>query len=656
MREPKFVVVKVFQPAPICNARTNRMTLLQAYKRAWHYYGEDIGKIVMSVILVALTTLATLAQPFPLAILIDRVLGDKPADQWEYRIFARLAPHGVYGQVILLAAALLAFRLLGEAFGLGQGFYKIRIGYNGILRVRCDLFRHYQRLSLGFHKARAQGDLIYRLSSDTNGFVAAFNVCHGILVNTITLMFMAVFMFTLDWRLAFVAVSITPFLFMAIRKYGGVLTQTSIKATQIEAGLATTVHRSVATVGLVQAFGREDDEYSRFRDDVARSSNGWVKMHMQGMVYWAVLGVCFGVGTALILGVGGYLAARPDHTLQVGVLWIFFQYITAQLYAPLQALSGSETELRRGLAGMMRVYEMLDIEPDIKDSPNAMPLERKPRVLQLEDVGFGYTPDKPVLCDINVTIRPGETVAFVGSSGTGKTSLLNLLPRFYDPTQGKVTLDGHDFRGIRLRDLRRHVALVLQDSPILSATVFENLAYGNPGATEDQIRTAARMAGADAFIESLPQQYQTQLHEAGQNLSGGQRQRIGIARALATQAPILVLDEPTSALDSHNEQMITRTLRDLKGTRTVILVSHRLSTVAHCDRIYMMEHGRIVEEGTHEQLLARKGAYARMARHQMQMSDARASDGNAESDAVEVTEVGEAPGPAAQLSGAEPKS
>jgi ABC-type multidrug transport system fused ATPase/permease subunit len=610
------------------------MTLIQSYKRAWQYYRQDTGKIVVSVILVGLTTLASLAQPFPFAILVDRVLQDKPASQLAYRLYAKIAPHGLAHQVILLAVALLIFRLLGEAFGLAQGFFKIRIGYNGILRVRCDLFRHYQRLSLAFHKTRAQGDLIYRLSSDTNGFVAAFNVCHGILVNSITLLFMAWFMFAMDWRLALVAVSITPFLFMAIRKYGGVLTQTSIKATQIEAGLATTVHRSVATVGLVQAFGREDDEYDRFRADVAKSSDGWVKMHIQGMIYWAILGVCFGVGTALILGVGGYVASRPKNPIEVGVLWVFFQYVTAQLYAPLQALSGSETELRRGLAGMMRVYEVLDIEPDIKDSPNAIPLERKPRVLKLENVSFGYTPDTPVLRDINVTITPGEMVAFVGSSGTGKTSLLNLLPRFYDPTQGKVTLDGHDFREIRFRDLRSHVALVLQDSPILSASVLENLAYGNPGATEEEIRIAARMAGADSFIESLPQQYHSPLHEAGQNLSGGQRQRIGIARALATQAPILVLDEPTSALDAHNEQMITRTLQDLKGTRTVILVSHRLSTVAHCDRIYMMDGGTIVEEGTHEQLLSRKGAYAKMARHQMQVAESHPAEEKLEVNAL----------------------
>jgi ABC-type multidrug transport system fused ATPase/permease subunit len=596
------------------------MTLTRAYIRAWQYFREDLSRIIVAAILVATAALANLAQPFPLAILVDYVIQHKPAQRLPYRMFAAIAPHNAIGQIAILAGTMLALRLLGEAIGLAQGFYKIRIGYNGILRVRCDLFRQLQRLSLSFHRARAQGDLIYRLSSDTNGFVAAFNVVFGILVNAITLLFMAWFMFAMSWRLALVAVSITPFLFWAIRKYGGVLTHTSVKATQIEAHLATTVHRSVAAVGLVQAFGREDDEYERFRGDVARSSDAWVKMHMQGMVYWGVLGVCFGVGTALILGIGGYLAYQG--ALEVGFLWVFFQYVTTQLYAPLQALSGSETELRRGLAGMLRVYEVLDIDPEIKDSPDAIALPRQPRVLQLDHVSFAYRADAPVLRDVSVTIHPGEMVAFVGSSGTGKTSLLNLLPRFYDPTDGTVRLDGHDFRKIRLRDLRSHVALVLQESPILSATVGENIAYGNPKASAAQIREAARLGGADIFIDLLPQKFQTQLHEAGQNLSGGQRQRIGIARALATEAPILVLDEPTSALDAENERMIAQTLNNLKGTRTVVLVSHRMSTVADCDRIYMMEEGRVVEQGTHEQLLSRNGPYARMARHQLNQDDA----------------------------------
>jgi ABC-type multidrug transport system fused ATPase/permease subunit len=597
------------------------MSLTQAYLRAWRYYREDWGKILVSVLLVGLTTLANLAQPFPLAILVDYVLWHKPAKALPHRLFAEYGPHDAVGQVIVLAAIMILLRVLSEGIGLAQGFYKIRIGYNGQVRVRSELFRHMQRLSLSFYRSRAQGDLIFRLSTDTNGFVAAFNVVFGLLVNTITLLFMMVIMFAMNWKMALVAVSITPLLFWAIRKYGGVLNKTTARAQTIEAGLATAVHRSVATMGIVQAFGREDDEYDRFRGDVAHSSNAWVNVHMQGMVYWGVLGVCFGLGAALIFGVGGYLAWKGS--LEVGFIWVFFQYVTTQLYAPLQALSGSETELRRGLAGMNRVYEILDIEPEIKDAPDAIHLPRQSRTLQLDHVAFGYKPDAPpVLQDVSVTIEPGQMVAFVGSSGAGKTSLLNLLPRFYDPTAGAVRLDGHDLRKVKLADLRKHVALVLQESPILSATVADNIAYGNPKASEADIRAAAKLAGADAFIQSLPEKYASMLHEGGQNLSGGQRQRIGIARALATEAPILVLDEPTSALDSHNEEMITETLRGLKGQRTVVIVSHRLSTVVDCDCIFVMEAGRVVEQGTHEELINRRGAYYRLARHQMKLGGA----------------------------------
>jgi ABC-type multidrug transport system fused ATPase/permease subunit len=597
------------------------MTLTRAHLRAWRYYREDRGKILLAAVLVGLTALASLAQPFPVAILGDMLLQHAPAT-WPDRMFLRFGPDGPIARVICLALLYIFFRVSSELIGLAQGFYKIRIGYNGQVRVRCDLYRQLQRLSVSFYRSHPQGDLIYRISSDTNGFITAFNVVFGLLVNSITLLFMFAIMVSMNWKMALVAVSITPLLFWAIRKYGGVLNQTTAKAQQIEAGLATAVHRSVGTMGVVQAFGREDDEYTRFRGDVDASSNAWIGVHMQGMIYWAVLGICFGMGAALVILVGGRLVQAG--ALAVGDIWVFFIYVTIQLYAPLQALSGSETELRRGLAGMNRVYEILDMEPEIKDASNAIELPRRPRVLRLDQVSFAYRADAPpVLQEINVSIEPGEMVAFVGSSGAGKTSLLNLLPRFYDPTCGAVRLDEHDVRLVRLRDLRKHVALVPQESPILSVSVADNIAFGNPGASEAEIQAAARLAGAEAFIESLPQKYQSPLSEGGQNLSGGQRQRLGIARALATEAPILVLDEPTSALDSYNEQMVTETLHGLKGKRTVVIVSHRLSTVLDCDRIYMMDEGRIVEQGTHEELIGRGGAYSRLARHQMKLGEPR---------------------------------
>jgi ABC-type multidrug transport system fused ATPase/permease subunit len=319
-----------------------------------------------------------------------------------------------------------------------------------------------------------------------------------------------------------------------------------------------------------------------------------------------------------MLAYGGMLAYRKQ--MPVEFLWGFIQFLWL-LYDPLNKLSTSGSAFRQGAAGIERVLEVLDMEPTVRDAPGAIDLPRKSRVVELERVSFEYRPGEAVLRDLTAKVEPGAMVAFVGPSGAGKSTLLNLLPRFYDPAEGAIRFDGHDLREVKLKDVRAHVALVLQENLVLPTTVAENISYGRPDATAAEIRRAAELAGAHPFIEKLPEGYQTVLAESGQNLSGGQRQRIAIARALCSEAPVIVLDEPTSALDPHNEQMVTETLHALKGKRTMVIVSHRLSTVADCDRIYVMEEGRVVEQGTHETLLERRGAYFRMARHQMKLGD-----------------------------------
>jgi ABC-type multidrug transport system fused ATPase/permease subunit len=306
--------------------------------------------------------------------------------------------------------------------------------------------------------------------------------------------------------------------------------------------------------------------------------------------------------------------------MTTGKLLVFITYL-AQLYGPLSNLTAAGASMTQGVVGCQRVFEVLDRDPVIFDAPDARPLPKQPRVLELDGLTFEYLPGTPILRDVSATISPGEMVAFVGSSGVGKSTLLSLLPRFYDATGGAIKLDGLDIRGVKVKDLRKHIALVLQENVILSATVAENIAYGRPDATDDQIEQAAKLAEADTFVRALPQGYDTEINEQGSNLSGGQRQRIAIARALITEAPIMILDEPTSALDPNNERAITHTLNGLKGHRTIIVVSHRLSTVVACDQIFMMDGGRIVERGTHDELVARRGAYYEMARHQLQLDD-----------------------------------
>ncbi len=545
-------------------------------------------------------TLAGLAQPFPLAIMVDSVLRGHADVHWYERMFHRFAPAGTTGQIILLAVIMLALRLVQELVGLWQGYLKVVIGYNGLLRVRSDLYRQLQSLSIAYHRSRPQGDAIYRISYDTYGILNAFNVIQTIFVNSIVLVCMAVIMLSMNWKLGLIAVAVWPVLFATIKYYGKILTDTALQAARLDTNLTSIVQRSVSSISLVQSYGREADEYQRFHDSVHVSNHAWVRMHTQSLIYWLAIGTAFGFAAATIFGVGGYMSYRDPLGFTVGGLWVFLQYTLINLYDPLHKLSGSGADMRKNLAGMQRVYEVLDTPLDIKDAPDAISIPIQPRVLVMDAVTFAYGNGATVIDGLSVTIHPGEMVAFVGPSGVGKSSLLGLLPRFYDPTGGQINLDEHDIRKIKLRDLRRHIALVLQDSVILPTTVRENLAYGRPNATDEQIRQAAELAGATQFINSLPQKYDTILAEAGQNLSGGQRQRISIARALATESPILVLDEPTSALDPQNEQMITQTLRGLKRHRTMIIVSHRLSTVLDCDRIYVMEAGRIIEQGTHE--------------------------------------------------------
>jgi ATP-binding cassette, subfamily B, bacterial len=323
------------------------------------------------------------------------------------------------------------------------------------------------------------------------------------------------------------------------------------------------------------------------------------------------------MGGAIILGYGGYLVYRDQFVspveggMTVGLLIVFMDYVR-KLWEPLKWLTEFVAKVKIFEAATRRVFRILDTPEAITEDPGAASLLISSRALVLDQVGFAYRPDHPILHDLDATIRPGEMVAFVGPSGAGKSTLLALLLRLYDPTAGALRLDGVDLRAARLTDIRAHMALVGQDSLMLPATIAANIAYGRPGASRYEIERAAALAGAAAFIAGLPEGYETILTEGGQNLSGGQRQRLAIARALLTRAPFLILDEPTSALDPHHEQLLLETLRSLKGGRTIVLVTHRLESVVGCDQVFVMDAGRIVERGTHRELLRLNGHYAGM--------------------------------------------
>lgn len=598
------------------------------YLRVLRYFREDLPWIIVSLVLILLSSLAALLQPFPLAVLIDTVLQGKPSNQWISRMMVAVLPSGMLQQIIALAGITLALRVAQELLTMAQALVTIHIGYAGITRVRCDLFQKLQALSLAYHKSQPQGDAIYRLSNDTHGVQQIYNtIVNSIVVSVITLIVMAWIMLTMNWRLTLIALSIAPLL-MWLTDYGWkVIKRRWGLVKEVETEVMTTIQRSVAAISLVQAFGRQADEFARFRKTVRHLVSSYIRVYWVELLHATMIGIVFAVATAVIFGYGGYQVYRDQYIdkigeagMTVGTLYVFLMYL-AQLYGPLQKLTGAGASLQSATVSAERVFEVLDRDPIIMDAPDAVHFPVQQRTLEIDGISFEYRKGEPVFSDVSVTFKPGDMIGLVGFSGVGKTTLLSLLPRFYDPSSGSIKLDGTDIRKIKLADVRKHMALVLQESIILPTTIEENISYGRPDATDEQIREAATLARAAEFIEKLPDKYDTQVSESGSNLSGGQRQRIAIARAMLTEAPILVLDEPTSALDPENEQAIVQTLYSIRRSRTIILVSHRLSTVADCDRIYVMGNGRIAEHGSHEQLLAQRGLYWQMAKHQMKLTD-----------------------------------
>jgi ATP-binding cassette, subfamily B, bacterial len=589
------------------------------YRRAMSYFVPDWAWIAVVILLIAVSVGVGLLEAWPVAVLIDSVLTQDPKGGWLHDLFLSILPDDKVGQIIGLVLIGMCLQILGYLAWMARMMINYHLNYRGTARVRYDLFGKLQQLGMTYHKSRPQGDAIYRLIIDVFGPWGIMDIVIGTAVAAVTLAVMTVIMLSLSVNLTLAAFTVAPLMIWSNWRFGLGIHQRTLDSKQVDTELTSYIQQAVATMSLAQAFRREPDEFGRFQGWVQRSIRALLRLNWLEQLYPLARDSILAVAGAIIFGYGGYLVYRDQFLapvaggMTVGTLLIFMDY-TRKLWEPLKWLTEFVAKVQFHVAASRRVFHVLDTPTSIVEAPDAVSLAVRPRTLTLNRVGFGYREGQRILRDVSAEIRPGEMVAFVGPSGTGKSTLLNLMLRFYDPIEGALRLDEFDFRRVRISDVRAHMALVGQDNTILPVSVAENIAYGRPEATKHDIAEAAAMAGAAGFIQDLAEGYDTLLAEGGQNLSGGQRQRIAIARAVLTQAPFLILDEPTSALDPAHEQHLIETLRDLKGVRTIVLVTHRLESVVDCDCIFVMEGGTIAECGTHAQLLAAEGRYAHMWR------------------------------------------
>jgi ATP-binding cassette subfamily B protein/subfamily B ATP-binding cassette protein MsbA len=481
-----------------------------------------------------------------------------------------------------------------------------------VFHLRCRLFDHMQRLSLSFHDATTIGDSLHRVAWSTYCAQTLFNT--GLIpavTAAITLTGIATIMLRLDPIITLAALLVSLPLVLIIRGLDRTMNERSLHVQERESDVSTRVQETLSGIRAVQAFAREGFESERFRRHAAESLRASLRLTTLQTGYQAIVGLVLGLGTVAVIGLGAARALRGS--LTTGELVLLVSYV-GMLFKPLETLAYTASTVQGAAAGAQRVFELLDSPPTVQDAPDAidLPVERIHGGIAFKNVSFGYRPEQPVLRNLNLSVSAGTRVAFVGASGAGKTTLMSLLPRFYDPVDGGIMLDGWDLRRLTLTSLRRSIAVVPQEPVLFSASVRENIAYARPQATLEEITAAAQAAGVHEFITRLPDGYESQIGERGVNLSGGQRQRLSIARAVLKDAPVLILDEPTSALDTETETRLVHNINELTRGRTTLIIAHRLSTIRNADLVVVLNNGEIAEQGTHEELLLRNGIFKQL--------------------------------------------
>jgi len=592
---------------PLARSGRKRLTIRELLK-------PHAGSLALGFVAVLGEAIANLLQPWPLKIVLDEVFKSKGGSTNVPHLLQHFLGSDKLATVKFACLAVLAIALLDAVSTYAEKYLTTSVGQWVTYDLRRAIYAHIQRLSLAFHDQNRTGDLISRVTSDVDD-IQSF-IASGLLssvINVLTLVGMVVVMFWLNWQFTLIALSVAPVLFVVVFTYTRRIKQATRKVRKKESVVFSVVEEVLSSMRVVKAFARERYEEERLQEASLNQVESSLRARSLKAKLTPLVDLIVASGTCLVLWFGAKLTLRG--ALSVGSMVLFIQYLS-KMYKPMQELSKMTDTYSKAAVGYERIQEILQTDNEVRDLRGAKVVKSLKGKIEFEHVSFAYTPDQAIIKDISFRIEPGQVAALVGPTGVGKTTIVSLVPRFYDPVTGVVKIDDVDVKRFKQSSLRQHISYVLQESVLFHGPLWQNIAYGKPEASRKEIERAAELANATEFIEKLPQGLDTIVGERGMTLSGGQRQRIAIARAIIRNSPILMLDEPTSGLDAASEKLVFEALDRLMQDKTTIVIAHRLATIRRADVIYVINDGTIVEQGKFDELLQAGGLFAELHRLQ----------------------------------------